>query len=254
MNLGFIISYVIAVILEIGIIYCICKEKFWIFEFVAKIKEPLEQLVYVLLMFISSYVYVYLSLKIESKISAVICSILLLALIWITDYFFSLCVQDNEIRIGNKERYIFMAYAGACISGFIIAQRENSELALEISNITISVLIGAYVPFKLLLDDGREGKVELKEAKRKLKNKYNEVFCERKFKSIFSDLLIAVVYGVLLGVTLSPAKILIEDIGSGIGMGTITVIIAFVGLVEAKRWLTRKNKREVEDQEKADAE
>lgn len=66
MNLGFIISYVIAVILEIGIIYCICKEKFWIFEFVAKIKEPLEQLVYVLLMFISSYVYVYLSLKIES--------------------------------------------------------------------------------------------------------------------------------------------------------------------------------------------
>ena len=115
MNLGFIISYVIAVILEIGIIYCICKEKFWIFEFVAKIKEPLEQLVYVLLMFISSYVYVYLSLKIESKISAVICSILLLALIWITDYFFSLCVQDNEIRIGNKERYIFMAYAGACI-------------------------------------------------------------------------------------------------------------------------------------------
>ena len=115
-------------------------------------------------------------------------------------------------------------------------------------------MIGAYVPFKLLLDDGREGKVELKEAKRKLKNKYNEVFCERKFKSIFSDLLIAVVYGVLLGVTLSPAKILIEDIGSGIGMGTITVIIAFVGWVEAKRWLTRKNKREVEDQEKADAE
>ena len=44
-----------------------------------------------------------------------------------------------------------MAYAGACVSGFIIAYREHSALALEISNITISVLIGAYVSFSLLL-------------------------------------------------------------------------------------------------------
>lgn len=44
-----------------------------------------------------------------------------------------------------------MAYAGVCVSGFIIAYRERSALALEISNITISVLIGAYVSFSLLL-------------------------------------------------------------------------------------------------------
>lgn len=58
-----IISYVISMVLTAGFIYCIYKKKHWVFEFVAKIKEPIEQLVYVLLMFISSYVYVFLSLK-----------------------------------------------------------------------------------------------------------------------------------------------------------------------------------------------
>lgn len=147
-----------------------------------------------------------------------------------------------------------MAYAGACVSGFIIAYREHSALALEISNITISVLIGAYVSFSLLLNDGTKGRTELQKAKQKLKDKYSEVFQEHKFKSILSDFLIVFVYGALLGVAMSPAKILIKDIGSGIALGMVTVVIAFVGLVEAKRWLTRKNKREVEDQEKADAE
>lgn len=51
-----------------------------------------------------------------------------------------------------------MAYVGACISGFIIASRDASKMALEIPNITISVLIGAYVPFTLLLEDGKKGK------------------------------------------------------------------------------------------------
>lgn len=123
-----IISYVISMVLTVGSIYCIYKEKHWFFEFVAKIKEPIEQLVYVLLMFISSYVYILLSLKIECRFNAVICSVLLLALIWIMDYFFSLCFKENEIYIGNKKRYIFMAYAGACVSGFIIAYREHSAL------------------------------------------------------------------------------------------------------------------------------
>lgn len=58
-----------------------------------------------------------------------------------------------------------MAYAGACVSGFIIAYREHSALALEISNITISVLIGAYVSFSLLLNDGTKGRTELQKAK-----------------------------------------------------------------------------------------
>lgn len=237
-----IISYIISMILTVGFIYCIYKEKHWVFEFVAKIKEPIEQLVYVLFMFISSYVYVLLSLKIECRFNAVICSVLLLALIWITDYFFSLCFKENEIYIGNKKRYIFMAYAGACVSGFIIAYREHSALALEISNITISVLIGAYVFFSLLLNDGTKGRAELQKAKQKLKDKYSEVFQEHKFKSILSDFLIAFVYGALLGVAISPAKTLIKDIGSGIAMGMVTVVVAFVGLVEAKKRLTKRKK------------
>ena len=43
-----IISYVISMVLTAGFIYCIYKKKHWVFEFVAKIKEPIEQLVYVL--------------------------------------------------------------------------------------------------------------------------------------------------------------------------------------------------------------
>lgn len=137
---------------------------------------------------------------------------------------------------------IFMAYAGACVSGFIIAYREHSALALEISNITISVLIGAYVSFSLLLNDGTKGRAELQKAKQKLKDKYSEVFQEHKFKSILSDFLIAFVYGALLGVAISPAKTLIKDIGSGIAMGMVTVVVAFVGLVEAKKRLTKRKK------------
>lgn len=78
MDFGFIISYFITLILSVGIVYCVCMKKIWIFEFAAKIKEPIEQLVYVLLMFISSYVYVYLSLEIKCRFNAVICSVLLL--------------------------------------------------------------------------------------------------------------------------------------------------------------------------------
>lgn len=63
------------------------------------------------------------------------------------------------------------------------------------------------------------------------------------------------VYGVLLGVALSPAQNIINDITSGIGMGMATVVVAFVGLVEVKNRLTkRKNKREDADQEKSDTE
>lgn len=148
-----------------------------------------------------------------------------------------------------------MAYAGVCVSGFIIAYRERSALALEISNITISVLIGAYVSFSLLLNDGTKGRVELQTAKQKLIDKYSEVFQEHKFKSILSDFLIAFVYGTLLGVALSPAQTLIKDIDSGIAMGMVTVVVAFVGWVKVKNKLTkRKNKREDVDQEKSDTE
>lgn len=34
-----IISYIISMILTVGFIYCIYKEKHWVFEFVAKIKD-----------------------------------------------------------------------------------------------------------------------------------------------------------------------------------------------------------------------
>lgn len=73
--------------------------------------------------------------------------------------------------------------------------------------------------------------------------------------NILSVLLFAMVYGVLLGVALSPAQNIINDITSGIGMGMATVVVAFVGLVEVKNRLTkRRNKREDADQEKSDTE
>ena len=150
-----IISYIISMILMVGFIYCVYREKYWVFEFVNKIKKPIQQLVYVLLMLISSYAYICFSLLIEANFNAVICAVLLLLLIWAMDYLFSLCFKKSDLGISEKKRYIFMAYVGACISGFIIASRDASKLALEIPNITISVLIGAYVPFTLLLEDGK---------------------------------------------------------------------------------------------------
>lgn len=180
---------------------------------------------------------------------------LLLLLIWAMDYLFSLCFKKSDLGISEKKRYIFMAYVGACISGFIIASRDASKLALEIPNITISVLIGAYVPFTLLLEDGKKGKVELQSMKEEWEEKYKKTFRERKAKDILSVLLFAMVYGVLLGVALSPAQNIINDIASGIGMGMATVVVAFVGLVEVKNRLTkRKNKREDADQEKSGTE
>ena len=78
-----------------------------------------------------------------------------------------------------------MAYVGACISGFIIASRDASKMALEIPNITISVLIGAYVPFTLLLEDGKKGKVELQSMKEEWEEKYKKTFRERKGQKTF---------------------------------------------------------------------
>ena len=170
-----IISYIISMILMVGFIYCVYREKYWVFEFVNKIKKPIQQLVYVLLMLISSYAYICFSLLIEANFNAVICAVLLLLLIWAMDYLFSLCFKKSDLGISEKKRYIFMAYVGACISGFIIASRDASKLALEIPNITISVLIGAYVPFTLFLEDGKKGKVELRRMKEELKEKYPEL-------------------------------------------------------------------------------
>lgn len=196
-----------------------------------------------------------LSLLIKADFNAVICAVLLLLLIWAMDYLFSLCFKKNDLGISEKKRYIFMAYVGACISGFIIASRDASKMALEIPNITISVLIGAYVPFTLLLEDGKKGKVELQSMKEEWEEKYKKTFRERKVKDILSALLFAMVYGVLLVGALSPAQNIINDIASGIGMGMATVVVAFVGLVEVKNRLTkRRNKREDADQEKSDTE
>ena len=116
-----IISYIISMILTAGFIYCIYREKYWVFEFVNRIKKPIQQLVYVFLMLLSSYAYICFSLLIKADFNAVICAVLLLLLIWAMDYLFSLCFKKNDLGISEKKRYIFMAYVGACISGFIIA-------------------------------------------------------------------------------------------------------------------------------------
>ena len=76
-----IISYVIGMILTAGFIYCIYREKYWVFEFVNRIKKPIQQFVYVLLMLLSSYAYICFSLLIKADFNAVICAVLLLLLI-----------------------------------------------------------------------------------------------------------------------------------------------------------------------------
>ena len=71
---------------------------------------------------------------------------------------FSISFKENSLKLGDKKLYIFMAYAGAGISGFIIAYQEQSKSFFVISSIAISVLIGAYVPFTLFLEDGKKEK------------------------------------------------------------------------------------------------
>lgn len=97
-----IISYIISMILMVGFIYCVYREKYWVFEFVNKIKKPIQQLVYVLLMLISSYAYICFSLLIEANFNAVICAVLLLLLIWAMDYLFSLCFKKSDLGISEK--------------------------------------------------------------------------------------------------------------------------------------------------------
>lgn len=97
-----IISYVIGMILTAGFIYCIYREKYWVFEFVNRIKKPIQQLVYVFLMLLSSYAYICFSLLIKADFNAVICAVLLLLLIWAMDYLFSLCFKKNDLGISEK--------------------------------------------------------------------------------------------------------------------------------------------------------
>ena len=61
----------------------------------------------------------------------------------------------------------------------------------------------------------------MRRMKEELKEKYKKILCECKTKRIFSTLVFVIIYGILLGLALSPAKILINDIGSGIGMGMV---------------------------------
>ena len=196
-----------------------------------------------------------LFLFIKDNFNALICAVLLLLSIWAADVLFSISFKENSLKLGDKKLYIFMAYAGAGISGFIIAYQEQSKSFLVISSIAISVLIGAYVPFTLFLEDGKKGKVELRRMKEELKEKYKKILRECKTKRIFSTLVFVIVYGILLGLALSPAKNLINDIGSGIGMGMVTVTVVFVGALEVKKRLAKsKNKGDEANQEKTDEE
>lgn len=250
-----IISYAISMIFTAGFIYCVYREKYWVFEFVNRIKKPIQQIVYILLMLLSSYAYIGFALFIKDNFNALICAVLLLLSIWAADVLFSISFKENSLKLGDKKLYIFMAYAGAGISGFIIAYQEQSKSFLVISSIAISVLIGAYVPFTLFLEDGKKGKVELRRMKEELKEKYKKILRECKTKRIFSTLVFLMVYGILLGVALSPAKNLINDIGSGIGMGMVTVTVVFVGVLEVKKRLAKsKNKGDEANQEKTDEE
>lgn len=206
-------------------------------------------------MLLSSYAYIGFSLFIKDNFNALICAVLLLLSIWAADVLFSISFKENSLKLGDKKLYIFMAYAGAGISGFIIAYQEQSKSFLVISSIAISVLIGAYVPFTLFLEDGKKGKVELRRMKEELKEKYKKILRECKTKRIFSTLVFVIVYGILLGLALSPAKNLINDIGSGIGMGMVTVTVVFVGALEVKKRLAKsKNKGDEANQEKTDEE
>lgn len=103
-----IISYIISMILTAGFIYCIYREKYWVFEFVNRIKKPIQQLVYVFLMLLSSYAYICFSLLIKADFNAVICAVLLLLLIWAMDYLFSLCFKKNDLGISEKKNAIFL--------------------------------------------------------------------------------------------------------------------------------------------------
>lgn len=116
-----IISYVISMIFTAGFIYCVYREKYWVFEFVNRIKKPIQQIVYILLMLLSSYAYIGFSLFIKDNFNALICSVLLLFSIWAADVLFSISFKENSLKLGDKKLYIFMAYAGTGISGFIIA-------------------------------------------------------------------------------------------------------------------------------------
>lgn len=60
--------------------------------------------------------------------------------------------------------------------------------------------------------------------KEELKEKYKRTFRECKAKKI-SILVFVMIYGVLLGVALSPAKNVINDIGAGIEMGMVTMVV-----------------------------
>lgn len=255
MERALIISYIISMILTAGFIYCVYREKYWIFEFVNRINKSIQQLVYVLFMLLSAYAYIGFSLFIKDNFNALICAVILLLSIWAVDVLFSISFKENSLGLSDKKLYIFMAYAGAGISGFVIAYREQSESFLVISSIAISVLIGAYVPFSLFLEDGEKGKVELWRMKEELKEKYKKILSECKTKKIFSTLVVVTVYVILLRVALSPAKNVINDIGSGIGMGMVTVTVVFWGLVEVKNRLAKsKNKRGEPEQEKTDTE
>lgn len=251
-----IISYVISMIFTAGFIYCVYREKYWVFEFVNRIKKPIQQIVYILLMLLSSYAYIGFSLFIKDNFNALICSVLLLFSIWAADVLFSISFKENSLKLGDKKLYIFMAYAGTGISGFIIAYQEQSKSFFVISSIAISVLIGAYVPFTLFLEDGKKGKVELRRMKEELKEKYKKILRECKTKRIFSTTRVfVIIYGILLELALSPAKNLINDIGSGIGMGMVTVTVVFVGALEVKKRLAKsKNKGDEANQEKTDEE
>ena len=210
-----IISYAIGIIFTAGFIYCVYREKYWIFEFVNRIKEPIQRLIYVLFMLLSSYAYIGFSLFIKDSFNALICAVLLLLSIWTADVLFSISFKENSLRLSEKKLYIFMAYVGAGISGVVVAYREQSKAFLVISSITISALIGAYVPFTLFLEDGRKGKVELRRMEEKLKEKYKKILSECKTKKFFSTLVVVMAYGILLGVVLSPENV-INDIWAGI--------------------------------------
>lgn len=232
MGMYYGVSFGGTLLLEIIFSYLIFKRVKWFERLLDFLKSPMTKMVYYFMMFLSSFVYIAISIKISvltSEWSAAINPIILLFVLWVTNLMFEKMIVEDYVDIWYKKWAIVLSYMSIVVAGIAMCKQHNLLNYFMVSSIAIGVLVGAYIPidnflkltsFKELVKKG------VKHLKSQLKHTLEIIFS-------------CIVSGVLLILCLSQKIDVVEQIFEGIGTGASAFFLIFMIYI----WYMKKNKK-----------
>ena len=228
----FIIAIIVTILVLILFTYGVYKNVRFIDHIMRSVTTPFQKIMYVLFMYLCSYIYICIVLWLDGIWASFICSIALLLIVTIFDYFFEWLFKGSNVDYSYKKWAVIISYVAVFISGVFIFVQYDSVIYLQTSSIALSVLIGSFIPVLLFIKDNTKNTENLRillqkiiyEVVKKKRERWLTILFKKLVMSIFCILFLSV----FMLICYSPYGEIINQIASGIGMGLVLFLVCFV--------------------------